>query len=64
MTMNWGTDPFLIQFDEDEPSNIVDEALEVLKQSGRIETEETIVLVTEVKVKDNMVATIQMKEVE
>tara|TARA_B100000315_G_scaffold182435_1_gene171285 strand:+ start:164 stop:1582 length:1419 start_codon:yes stop_codon:yes gene_type:complete len=64
MALNWGTYPFLIQFDEDEPSNTVDAALEVLKQSGRIKIGETIVLVTEVKVKDKMVATIQMKEVD
>ncbi len=64
MTLNWGTVPFLIQFDEDEPSNTVDAALKVLKQSGRIKPGETIVLVTEVKVKSKMVATIQMKEVE
>ena len=64
MTLNWGTDPFLIQFDEDEPSNTVDAALEVLKKYGRIKQRETIVLVTEVRVKNKMVVTIQMKEVE
>ena len=38
ITLNWGTDPFLIQFDDDEPSNTVGAALEVMKQSGRIKT--------------------------
>lgn len=64
MALNWGTTPFLIQFDENEPSNTVDAALKVLKESDRIKPGETIVLVTEVKVKNKMVSTIQMKEVE
>lgn len=64
LTLNWGTVPFLIQFDENEPSNTVDRALEVLKHNLLIKPGEKIVLVTEVKVKEKMVSTIQMKEVE
>jgi pyruvate kinase len=64
LTLNWGTAPFLIPFDEDEPSNTVDAALKVLKQNGRIKPGETFVLVTEIKVKNKLIPTIQMKNLE
>lgn len=64
LSLNRGTEPFLIQFDEEEPSNTVDAALDVLKRNQKIKTGETIVLVTEVKIKNKQVATIQMKVVE
>lgn len=64
LTLNWGTEPFLIQFDDHDPSNTVDTAMGLLKNTNRIKRGDTIVLVTEVKVKNTLIPTIQMKEVD
>lgn len=64
LSLNWGTQPYLIRFDEEEPSNTVDAALDILKRNRKIKPGETIVLVTEVKIKNKQVATIQMRVVE
>ena len=63
LTINWGTLPFCIDFSETDPAENVVSALDVLKAKGLVESGCTVVIVTEIRTRGELVNTIQMAHV-
>jgi pyruvate kinase len=61
--MKWGLDPFLMKFSKD-PEATVGEAIDRLKQEGRVELGDYLVAVTNALAHDKVVETIQLREVD
>ena len=63
LQMRWGLDPFLMDFSED-PEITVMQAIERLKEAGRVSPGDCLVAVTNALALDKMVESIQLREVE
>ncbi|MCJ8329363.1 MAG: pyruvate kinase [Lentisphaeria bacterium] len=63
LSLFWGLNPFLIDFDEADPSVNGETATRILKDKGLLESGDLIVVVTDLMVQGSMVETVQMREV-
>jgi len=63
LQMRWGLDPFLMDFSED-PEITLTQAIERLKQTGRVSPGDCLVAVTNALARDKVVESIQLREVE
>ncbi len=63
LQMRWSLDPFLMDFSED-PEITVMQAIERLKEAGRVSPGDCLVAVTNALALDKMVESIQLREVE
>ncbi|MGE4550753.1 MAG: pyruvate kinase, partial [Opitutales bacterium] len=61
--MKWGLDPFLMEFSKDPEATVI-QAIERLKEAGRISSGDCLVAVTNALARDKVVETIQLREVE
>ena len=64
LTLQWGTDPFLIEFDAEDPAANGELATKVLKEKGLVQSDDYLVIVTDQRIRGALVETIQMRIVE
>ena len=61
LTLNWGVQPFQMEFDDGHPETTMDRALEKLVADGKLEKGNSIIIITGVKVGDQVVGSIQSR---
>lgn len=61
LTLNWGVRPFHMDFDDGHPETTIDRALGILIEEGKLETGNSVIIITGVKVGDQVVGAIQSR---
>ncbi len=61
LTLNWGVRPFQMGFDEGHPDTTIDRALQKLIAEGKLEAGNSIIIITGIKVGDQVVGSIQSR---
>ena len=63
LMLPWGVEPFYLKFSED-PEQTIIEALDYLKRKGWCHTGDRVVVITNVLARDEIIDTIQLRELE
>jgi len=61
LTLNWGVRPFHMKFDDGHPETTIDRALGKLVEDGKLEKGNSLIIITGIKVGDQVVGSIQSR---
>jgi pyruvate kinase len=63
LTLSWGVTPFVMEFDLIEPQNTIETGMKQLKESGRLQAGDTVVIIGAISVGTEIVDAVQMRTV-
>ena len=63
LTLSWGVTPFVMEFDFIEPQNTIETGMKQLKESGRLQAGDTVVIIGAISVGTEIVDAVQMRTV-
>jgi pyruvate kinase len=63
LTLSWGVTPFVVAFDMINPENTIESALSTLRQEGKVQPGNTVVVIGSILVGEQIVDAVQMREV-
>ena len=63
LTLSWGVTPFVMDFDFINPQNTIEEGLKTLREQGRLQKGETVVIIGAISVGTEIVDAVQMRVV-
>ena len=63
LTLSWGVTPFVMEFDFIEPQNTIEAALKNMREQGRLEKGQTVVIIGAISVGTEIVDAVQMRTI-
>ena len=63
LALNWGVEAFVHGFDHEKPERTVESALQWLREQGRLQRGQTVVVISSITAGENLIDVVEMRTV-